>query len=273
MGLFDFLKKEEEPVQAKESVVEEVVNSEVSSKRDLGIPDEYPEAVKEIHREFFTSSDKLLIEAQSIIKKSEDKDIVKGSRLNKLGFKNTDQAKRSSETVEEVKRTKKEMEYALYYKKTYPLNKFITANEVRRICEKYGLACAPVSRFTGFVPEKNLSEIENFSGLLDLDKVKDIKSLGTYNEFEGKILNDGGESAERYSGVFKKIYEEKELKICAPRKDMDLSGMETEDGYFFDEKKDIPDPIVLTHCKGGYLILTAWGPEASDPLVVNEINN
>lgn len=31
-----------------------------------------------------------------------------------------------------------------------------------------------------------------------------------------------------------------------------------------------PDPVVLKPIKGGYLILTAWGDEASDELVVNQ---
>ena len=35
----------------------------------------------------------------------------------------------------------------------------------------------------------------------------------------------------------------------------------------------VPDPVVLKEVKGGFLIVTAWGDEASDPNVVNEINN
>ena len=36
---------------------------------------------------------------------------------------------------------------------------------------------------------------------------------------------------------------------------------------------ELIDPVVLQRVVGGYLILSAWGPEASDPIVVNEINN
>ena len=53
---------------------------------------------------------------------------------------------------------------------------------------------------------------------------------------------------------------------------MDISGLELKEGYKL-EKKFIPDPVVLQPVKGGYLILTAWGDEASDPIVINEINN
>ena len=53
---------------------------------------------------------------------------------------------------------------------------------------------------------------------------------------------------------------------------LEISGLKLVEGYKL-EKKHIPDPVVLQPVKGGYLILTAWGDEASDPLVVNEINN
>ena len=59
------------------------------------------------------------------------------------------------------------------------------------------------------------------------------------------------------------------LQICAPVKDMDSTGLEVAEGYKL-QKKHIPDPVVLQPVKNGYLILTAWGDEASDELVVNQ---
>jgi len=261
MVLFNFKKKESKKVF---KVSEDVIAS---------IPSEYPEEVKEIHREFFTSSDTLLKEAYKIINKGESIEVKKGARLSALGFSNTAQAQDSAETMKEVVRTEKEMQSALYYKSKYPLNKFITTDEVRRICEKYGLACASVERFRGFVPEKNLLEIERFKGVEDVDAVKTVYSIGIHSKYIGEKLNDDGESAGRYNNLYKSEEIEKPLRICAPRKDMDLTNLETEDGYFFETKKDIPDPVVIKDVKGGFLIITAWGPEASDPLVVNEINN
>ena len=38
-------------------------------------------------------------------------------------------------------------------------------------------------------------------------------------------------------------------------------------------ENEIPDPVVLQEVRGGYLIITAWGDEASDPLIVNKNNN
>lgn len=53
---------------------------------------------------------------------------------------------------------------------------------------------------------------------------------------------------------------------------MDITGLELKEGYKL-TKKHIPDPVVLQPIKNGYLIITAWGDEASDELVVNQINN
>ena len=53
---------------------------------------------------------------------------------------------------------------------------------------------------------------------------------------------------------------------------MDISDLQLEEGYKL-VKKHIPDPVVLQPVKGGYLIITAWGDEASDPLVINPLMN
>lgn len=70
----------------------------------------------------------------------------------------------------------------------------------------------------------------------------------------------------------KKEYEQPAFKICAPKEDFNTIGWEVRDGY-----RLVYDPIVLQPVskegQDGYLIITAWGDEASDEIVVNEINN
>ena len=65
-------------------------------------------------------------------------------------------------------------------------------------------------------------------------------------------------------------YRNAELLICAPIKDMKVDAWERISNY---QIVPVPDPVVLKEVKGGFLIVTAWGDEASDPNVVNEINN
>jgi hypothetical protein len=229
----------------------------------------YPKEVLEIHNEFNTAADKLVEEANSILKKHESLDKVKVERLLNLGFKKAQQVEEGYKAIKEIKMSKEQIDLLNYYKKEYPLNKFITEEQVKIICHKYNLVCGDVTRFKGFVPEKNLREIERFK-LKSKDENPD-RSLCTWGENEGKMFNDKGDAGRRYSGIYKLLKGTSVLEICAPVKDMDTSGLRIEDGYRL--VKHVPDPVVLQPVNGGYLILTAWGDEASDPLVVNEINN
>lgn len=74
------------------------------------------------------------------------------------------------------------------------------------------------------------------------------------------------------------------LCICATGKEMGLTEAETKkfSGGLFDLLKSKQkehkfevnaDPIVLHPVPYGYIIVTAWGDEAEDPLVVNQNNN
>lgn len=83
-----------------------------------------------------------------------------------------------------------------------------------------------------------------------------------------------------HPGSYKKAL----LNIVAPITDFDVERFDLEKtGYDLTKKvEDAPkfdfnwlldDPIVLQPVKGGYLIVSAWGDEASDPDVMNEINN
>lgn len=69
----------------------------------------------------------------------------------------------------------------------------------------------------------------------------------------------------------KKEYEQPAFKICAPKEDFETRGWEVKDGY-----RLVYDPIVLQPVSKdgveGYLIVTAWGDEAADELVVSPIS-
>lgn len=177
----------------------------------------------------------------------------------------------SSEILSKTQMSKEQIELVKYYQQNYPFNKFINEKQVKEICHKYNLVCGDVNRFMGFVPEKNMEEIVNFK-LKSNDVLKIICSKKTFGSNIGEIFKDKGERYYDFPNIYKLTEENSPLQICAPIKDMDISGLELKEGYKL-EKKFIPDPVVLQPVKGGYLILTAWGDEASDPLVVNNNKN
>ncbi len=269
--------------------------------------DTYSKDIATIHNEFETAGEKLLQESIQILKDCSLKDVDKGKRLKELGFTSTPQSVEVEETLIKRENAEQTANTVKDYSIKYPNNKFITEDMVVTICKKYGLVCGDLHRFKGFVPEVKLKDIEAFK---KASKIPKIGKLTPYPKpYNGDIdlsvrninldefiekkdghyyhLNRPGKSElqqniEDYDGVNwygtvnidgAKIQCNLEivgLKICAPLKEMNTEGMELDGIHLI---KQIPDPVVLQPIEGGYLVVTAWGDEASDPLVVNEKHN
>lgn len=265
---------------------------------------EYPPVVVEIHNEFECAADALLREAQEIIN-STPKVGDKANRLAAMGFTKVPEVAKAKEAEQKQAKSMADIESVRYYSMKYPNHKFITESQVIGICEKYDLVFGPSHCYTGFVPDKNLREIETFK-LRDEDVVKyelrnragmrviflnseDVKWVEDSDIFEGYLNNGEGVW---YSGAesqvvftrnggrqipnvvnepFMKIHRaDQGFMICAPLKDMDTTGLRVNGRRVL---REIPDPVVLCPVRGGYLVVTKWGPEASDPEVVDQRNN
>jgi hypothetical protein len=132
------------------------------------------ELIAEMHNEFDTAPERLLEEALNIMNEAEGHKVTteeeildKARRLYKLGFTNTEIVSKMQEIKERNKTQEDiiaaEMERAKrikYYNSTYPKCKFLTIDELNRICKKYGLVYAQVRHYTKTVPTENLEEIE-----------------------------------------------------------------------------------------------------------------
>lgn len=250
----------------KEKSVTETLVAEMPTAKS-----KYPKVVDEIHNEFFTAGENILEEATCLLKELETKDLAKGKRLAALGFGKTREAVAAIETENKLATTKEIADLVMYYRINYPNNKFITEEQVKQICEKYGLVCGENTMYKGFVPENKLVLIENFK-IKNNDRVYDIYSEDIGYRKVGELIKDGGQNARLYSSIFKKREIAAPLKICAPLKDMEIPKTKQIVGYKI-EDKPIPDPVVLQPVRGGYLIVCAWGNEASDEIVVNEQAN
>lgn len=262
-------------------------------------PKAYPTIVTEIHQAFETAGDVLLKESLEILSNCSTVNKEKGKRLISLGFTRAKQAKEVAEIEQKESEAKVMAELVSYYSRHYPCNKFITKNQVTTICAKYGLVFGEISRYEGFVPETKLDEIQNFKlnpkddgilisegvFLLNAEVRKDgsyyhIFKKGSATKYDNSAFqsNDG---VRFYSNDRKDIFGLSHkgdmnfdcisgMQICAPIKDMDTKGMRV-DNYRL--VRHVPDPVVLQPVKGGYLIVCAWGDEASDELVVNPKHN
>lgn len=144
--------------------------------------------VDKIHNEFDTAPERLLKEALEIINENSKQKVVidttlenKASRLQALGFKNVSEVKKLTQVADHNKEKDRVINMNLktaegikYYSDKYPFLKFLTEDELNRICSKYGLIYAPVSHYKMAVPDKNLSEIENAQKLDPMD-AKSVK--------------------------------------------------------------------------------------------------
>lgn len=247
---------------------------------NLLVSNSYPKEVLEIHHEFEIASEKLLEEANNIINTQPKVNESKINILKSLGFNQVKEVQESSEILNKTAMSKKQIEAVRYFQQNYPFNKFITEEQVKTICHKYNLVCGDVSRFKGFVPEKNVNEISNFK-LKDRDKIKEYSYGGDdYYTKEYLINNDWWDDLHQRLEIEGNKSDNRRkcqnislpLQICAPVKDMDISGLELKEGYKL-EKKFIPDPIVLQPVNGGYLILTMWADESFDPFTEPMLRN
>ncbi len=266
------------------------------------------EIVQEIHDSFHSEVDKLLADAK--ISKSLDTDkealIAKAERLMKLGFLRAQEVADADKEILRIEALKKEneskeklIEAINYFSVKYPNYKFITEDSVKKICAKYGLIYDRVQEYIGTVPYKNLKHMEDFK-IAECDKCIEWLSWQTSafgrrrrrRQIDAEVRYISGDAYQQYlADKFKdgiqclpvpiNIGPPQEhralcsLEIAAPVKDFNMDGREVKD--FRPVEVEFEDPIVLMPVFHGgnkhFLVVTAWGIEDSDELVVNQKMN
>lgn len=200
------------------------------------------ELIEDIHNEVYSAHDLLLKEANAVLETPIDESKVEDyQNLIKLGFNNEKNISSFKEEMRKIEESKKIKSTIEYYSFKYPFNKFINEDSVVRICEKYGLLLTNVDRFIGGIPEKNQKEIINFK----VDKIDLPHSYTKESEYIGGTT----------------------LLIVATKDQLNMKNARVQGHKLVDIVKE--DPIVLQPVKNGYLIVSAWGIEASDKEVQN----
>jgi hypothetical protein len=236
-------------------------------KKQTSEPEVLGATVEQIHAEFDTAVERLLIDAEGELQKEVDIDLC--DKLGSVGFGSSKNCQEAERPIS-AKYIKGKI---IYYQQHYPSNKFITDDEIRRICQKYGLVFGDSHDYIGKIPERNAREIIAFV-LRQEDHIK-------YECKEYKNQHWSGYGCDVYSRAighhyFKEVprdqqfyYNRPSLMICAPKTDFRDKGMKVIDGYKIVQE----DPVVLQPVSGGYLIISKWGPEASDESIVNQNMN
>jgi hypothetical protein len=210
--------------------------------------------------------------------------------LKSLGFINNPDVleverleKENNERLKTIKANDLTLEGYNHFRTKYPLHKIIFKETLEKVCKKYGLGYAAVRQFTGVIPKKNID---------DMMRVKidshDRAVLRDENYGDGKPSHWEIERSEKrleFSGCqlyCKRNSGSKDDKVvwsplviaAPPDQFLDCIGKNPDGKMEFKPMKN-EDPIVMQPLSYGdndiyFLILTAWGPEASDPDIVNE---
>lgn len=139
-----------------------VLMSHIGAGKNLQKMTNYTPEVMEVHNEFMTAGDTLLKKAEEILKAEVKINPAKIERLKSFGFKSSKDNTALEDDKKEKTRQQKIVEAINYYRLNFPNYKFIPTDTVKAICEKYGLVSGEAHQYKGFVPDKNLSEIEQF---------------------------------------------------------------------------------------------------------------
>lgn len=249
--------------------------------------------IEKIHNEFDTAVDKLLSYSEEIKLNAESiafdnfKNEEITSKLSELGFNNAKEVKdyskikskneqSFSEKTKLNSKSKRIIEFIEDFKQIAPLNKVILYSQVIQICEKYNLILGPANLFKGEIPLKNQHDIINFP----------LQSINNHNLYKEYKLSET-----IYQGPLCSQNRTTKFYMCAPKNEFNLKNTTFIGNEIYEDKNskikfklEMPkpkpkDPIVLYPIFSRYLdqvafiIVTAWRKEASDPLIVNEINN
>jgi hypothetical protein len=144
--------------------------------------------------------------------------------------------------------------------------KFITEDEITRICQKYGLVFGPAERFIGVIPKENARAIISFKAFdEDVLMVSDRNRWRTKPKVEylkAQALQSHLVDGEIYSTIcfLDDQFRDPTFSIVANKEYFNTDGMVIRKHKL---EYGLPkDPIVFYPVIGGYLIVTAWGPEA-----------
>jgi hypothetical protein len=259
----------------------------------------------EIHAAFRYHGQMLLDAANEIIRPKVAEKLVlldRATYLRKIGFTNQEEVKLPAMDFSTILNKDGMVGLVLDAAKALPRYVFLSADQVTYLCKKYGLVKHNAISYTGYIPDKNIREIYDFTRIspYPITAIK-VKSISWYDEYLTKeyhpkalelidsklgifnrsniydvqqdildYVDPTGALKGRYASVRVRAYEEvTRLEICAPAKDFDPSqvGKPDRDAAY------PHDPIVLLPHQQGYFVVSAWGLEAGDPLVVNPLSN
>lgn len=167
-----------------------------------------------------------------------------------------------------------------HYTQKYPFHKFILTPQLKRVCEKYDLYVRDLNFFLGDIPEKNIQDMMSFYVYLDDLQIPEGHRKNILDTLKtSEILHTWGSEIKIPLSMFSKCGLTHFLEIASVKELLSdkafrqsTSRIISEDELSAKHSVDL-DPIVMCKVRGGRIIITAWGDEANDELVLKETLN
>jgi hypothetical protein len=133
-------------------------------------------SVEEIHHSFLTAMDEILSSEKIISEQSIDDDLL---NLHRFGFTQVKKIAKEKHKDTSKKITLSIIDRVKYYSQNYPQNKFITNEQLEKVCTSYGLVIGEPQDYLGDIPDRCIKEISRFK-LMEADDLIMFGDLGSY---------------------------------------------------------------------------------------------
>lgn len=233
------------------------------------------EVVLEIHKKVLSSGDDCLKEAQAILASKESANLDLYAQMKANGFGNTKEIKEKDAEIKVQAEARAKAKLISEYSMRYT-QKFISTEEMEKICNEYNLVLGANGHFTGSMPERSMREIVNFK----LNPIDEIYYEGKWRATEA-LRMDKTKGVIEWKEITKERYNEKTnngtvlvsgdkrthfisnkdyCMIGAPIGMFNIEGMVRE-GNTLKKVVEVDDPVCLKVVRHGYIVVAVWGEE------------
>ena len=206
-------------------------------------------------------------------------------KLEDMGFGSSTSVRNARILIAETEEEIKAWKAAKHYRQYYPQNPYLSKEQVKKICEKYGLIYAEASLYGGEIPERVRNLLTGFKV-----REQDLAILVRRNSsivswvsgYEDRTLNtlpdkQIAKMVEEYEEKYRELQAERSKRIIyyviAKREEFQSTSIQESTVENFEFRLIDPDPVVIAQVNQGFLVVAAWGEEATFPEIQSPESN
>lgn len=234
------------------------------------------EVVQEIHRRVLSSGDDCLKEANSILNSPQTENLELFEKMKKRGFGNAKEIKEKETEIKAQAEARAKATLINDYAIRYPHKKFISTEEMDKICTDYKLLLGADQHYTGSIPTRSMKEIVDFklnpadeiyykgnwraTEALKADKTKGVIEWSEISKEQYMANTANGTQLVQNNKRTHYISNKDYFMVGAPESMFQIEGM-VKEGNQLKKVVEVDDPVCLQPVRFGYIIVAVWGEE------------